>query len=62
MVRDIAEYARRIQIDPRAWPLDEGWEDWVPPPEWDRGLTLPDSALDAVSKSGEPVRRRSTTN
>ena len=34
----------------------------MPPPEWDRGLTLPDSALDAVSKSGVPVRRRSTTN
>ena len=23
-----------------AWPLDEGWEAWRPPPEWDRPLTF----------------------
>jgi len=58
----IAEQARREQIDPRAWPLDEGWEDWRPAPEWDEPLTLPAHVLEAVSKSGEPVRRTGTTS
>jgi hypothetical protein len=45
VVRDIAEQARREQIDPRAWPLDEGWEAWRPPPEWDGALTLPEDLM-----------------
>jgi Protein of unknown function (DUF402) len=57
VVRAVADQARRDQIDPRAWPLDEGWESWRPPAEWDEPLTLPASVLEAVSKSGEPVRR-----
>jgi uncharacterized protein DUF402 len=41
VIDDIAEQARRDLVDPRAWPLDEGWEDWRPPPSWDEPLTLP---------------------
>lgn len=41
VVRDIAEQARRELVEPRAWPLDEGWEVWRPPAEWDEPLTLP---------------------
>jgi hypothetical protein len=26
----------------RSWPLDEGWESYQPPPEWDQPLELPD--------------------
>jgi hypothetical protein len=55
-VRDIADLARRDQIDPRAWPLDEGWEFWKPSPEWDEPLSLPKAVLEALSKSGQPVR------
>jgi len=57
VVRAIAEHARREQIDPRRWPLDEGWETWRPTPEWDVPLTLPEEAVEAVSKAGESVRR-----
>jgi len=39
-VREIAEQARHELVVPRSWPLDEGWEDWRPPPEWDRPLTF----------------------
>jgi hypothetical protein len=62
VVRDIAEQARREQLDPGAWPLDEGWESWQPPAAWDEPLDLPEPVLDAVSKSGEPVRRGSNTS
>lgn len=62
VVRDIAEQARGEQIDPRAWPLDEGWEEWRPPAGWDEPLALPESVFDAVSNSGEPVRREGTTS
>jgi hypothetical protein len=41
VIRAIAEQARRELVDPRAWPLDEGWEDWRPPPEWGEPLHLP---------------------
>ena len=41
VIREIAEQARREQVDAGAWPLDEGWEDWHPPPEWDEPLELP---------------------
>ncbi len=57
VVRAAAEQARREQVDPRAWPLDEGWESWRPPAEWEERLDLPDDVKAAVSKSGEPVRR-----
>ena len=39
-VREIAEQARHELVVPSAWPLDEGWEAWRPPPEWDRPLTF----------------------
>lgn len=60
-VRAIAEQARRDQVDPRAWPLDEGWEEWQPPPGWDEPLTLPDDVLEAVVRAGEPVAGRINT-
>ena len=62
VVRDIAEQTRRQQIEPSAWPLDEGWETWWPTPEWDEPLSLPQAAVDAVSKTGEPVRRPGTNS
>jgi hypothetical protein len=62
VVSDIADQARRDQIDPRAWPLDDGWESWRPLPEWDAPLSLPDDVLAAVSKSGQAVRRTGTTS
>jgi hypothetical protein len=62
VVRAIAEQARREQVDPRAWPLDEGWEDWRPPPGWETPLRLPDDVLDTMSKSGHVVRRTDTTS
>jgi hypothetical protein len=40
-VREIAEQARHELAERRAWPLDEGWEEWQAPPEWDHPLTLP---------------------
>lgn len=40
-IHGLAEQARRELIDARAWPLDEDWEDWRPPEEWDERLTLP---------------------
>jgi hypothetical protein len=45
VIREIAEQARRQQIDPRAWPLADGWEDWQPPPGWDEPLTLPPAVV-----------------
>jgi hypothetical protein len=54
VVHDIAEQARREQIDPRTWPLDEGWEDWRPPAGWDEPLTLPAHVLEAVSGDDAP--------
>ncbi len=41
LVLDIAEQARAELIEPRAWPLDEGWETWRPPEKWDQPLSLP---------------------
>ena len=40
-IHDIAERARADLVEPRAWPLDEGWETWRPPPAWDEPLTGP---------------------
>lgn len=41
VIRAVADRARDEVVLPRAWPLDEGWEDWSPPPEWDEPLELP---------------------
>lgn len=41
VIRALADRARYEVVHPRAWPLDEGWEDWSPPPEWDTPLELP---------------------
>ena len=42
-IRAIGEQARYELGHLRSWPLDEGWEDYRPPPEWDKPLTLPDT-------------------
>lgn len=49
VIREIAEQARREQIDPRAWPFDEAWEDWQPPPEWDEPLRLPQGIVETAA-------------
>lgn len=41
VIRAAADRAREEVVLPRAWPLDEGWEDWSPLPEWDQPLELP---------------------
>ena len=43
LVHDLAELARAELIEVQAWPLDEGWETWRPPEEWDEPLSLPAS-------------------
>jgi hypothetical protein len=43
VIRDVADLVRRELLDPGAWPLDEGWETWRPPHEWDEPLPLPSS-------------------
>lgn len=48
VVRDLAEQARAELIDPHAWPLDEGWEVWRPPAEWDAPLRLPAHVHDSI--------------
>lgn len=53
VVRDIAEQACRELVDPHAWPLDEGWESWRPPPGWDEPLRLPAHVVEAVSTGDE---------
>lgn len=53
VVRDVAERARRELVEPGAWPLDEGWETWRPPAEWDEPLTLPREVLNRV-EAGPP--------
>jgi Protein of unknown function (DUF402) len=49
LVHDLAELARAELIDPRAWPLDEGWESWRPPPAWEEPLHLPSGVVEAAS-------------
>ena len=44
VVRALADVVRRELVDPRAWPLDEGWESWRPPAGWDEPLDLPSYA------------------
>jgi hypothetical protein len=46
-VREVAEQARHELVVPRAWPLDEGWETWRPPPAWDEPLTWPHGTMEA---------------
>jgi hypothetical protein len=41
VIEDVGRQARAELLQPRAWPLDEGWESWRPPPEWDDPLSLP---------------------
>lgn len=41
-IRAIGDLARYELGHLRSWPLDEGWEDYRPPPEWDEPLSLPD--------------------
>jgi len=43
VIRAIGEQVRHQVVAPRAWPLDEGWESWHPPPGWDEPLVLPDT-------------------
>jgi hypothetical protein len=40
-IEAIGRQARAELLQPRAWPLDEDWESWRPPPEWDEPLVLP---------------------
>jgi hypothetical protein len=49
VIRDIADQARHELIDPLAWPLDEGWESWQPPAEWDEPLTLPADVVERAA-------------
>jgi hypothetical protein len=49
-IRAIAEWARAELIEPHAWPLDEGWEDWRPPPGWDEPLSLPSAAVENATR------------
>ena len=46
-VREAAEQARHELVVPRAWPLDEGWETWRPPPAWDEPLAWPHGTMEA---------------
>jgi hypothetical protein len=41
VIEDAGRQARAEVLQPRAWPLDEGWESWRPPAEWDEPLSLP---------------------
>ncbi|QIG44827.1 DUF402 domain-containing protein [Nocardioides anomalus] len=43
LIRDLADLARAELVAPTAWPLDEGWSGWRPPPEWDEPLRLPEA-------------------
>ncbi|WP_344304096.1 DUF402 domain-containing protein [Nocardioides bigeumensis] len=46
IIREVAEQARHELIAPRAWPLDQGWETWRPPPGWDDPLTFPRGTME----------------
>jgi hypothetical protein len=43
-IRAIGELARYELGHLGSWPLDEDWESWRPPAEWDAPLALPDLA------------------
>ncbi|MGC4110385.1 MAG: DUF402 domain-containing protein [Nocardioides sp.] len=57
VIHDVADQARREQVDGRGWPLDERWEDWQPSEAYDEPLSLPEKLVDELSKSGHVVRR-----
>ena len=40
-IEAVGRQARAELVQPRGWPLDEDWESWRPPPEWDEPLVLP---------------------
>ena len=42
VIRSLVDRVLHELVGPRAWPLDEDWESWRPPPEIDHPLTLPD--------------------
>jgi Protein of unknown function (DUF402) len=42
VIRALVDRVLHELVGPRAWPLDEDWESWRPPPEIDHPLTLPD--------------------
>lgn len=42
IISGLADRVRRELIEPRAWPLDEGWESWRPPASYDVPQVLPD--------------------
>jgi hypothetical protein len=46
VVRRVADRARAALVEPRAWPLDEGWEDWRPPSGWNEPLSLPRAVVE----------------
>ncbi len=46
VVHEIAEQARAELVEPRAWPLDEGWERWRPSTGWDEPLSLPTALVE----------------
>jgi hypothetical protein len=50
-IRGLGERARHELVDPRAWPLDEGWESWRPPPGWAEPPVLPDTPEVAVARA-----------
>ena len=41
-IRAAADWARVDLVEGRAWPLDEEWTSWRPPPDW-TALALPDT-------------------
>ena len=49
VIRAVGERAAYELGHLRSWPLDEDWESYRPPAEWDEPLTLPDlpSVLEA---------------
>lgn len=50
-IRGLGERARHELVDPRAWPLDEAWESWRPPPGWAGPLVLPDTPEVAAARA-----------
>ncbi|MDT0157227.1 DUF402 domain-containing protein [Microbacterium sp. ARD32] len=59
-VRAIADHAVAELIMPGAWPLDEGWERWVPDAAMDQPILLPHVPFirDALGRGDEAQRER----
>ena len=51
-IRAIGEQARYELGHLRSWPLDEDWESYRPPPEWDEPLVLPDTPTVLEARPG----------